>query len=105
MSLSTQLKRIDFLSAVLLVLIITLLILGIDFRSNKGWKSPLTIGALSGVPVLLLIYLLVELKPAIEPFTPGHIIFNRVLSGCYVFFASVGKFALLYYIPLFYQAV
>ena len=107
MSLSTQLKRIDFLGAILLVSTITILMLGIDFGSNKGWKSPAAIGALSAVPVLLSFYLLVELKIAVEPFTPGHIIFNRLLSGCYIwcFFESAGNFALLYYIPLFYQTV
>ena len=106
-SLSRQLKRIDFLGAVLLVSSITVLMLGIDFGSNKGWKSPLAIAALSAVPFLLSFYFLVELKLAVEPFTPSHIIFNKLLYGCYVwcFFESAGNFALLYYIPLFYQAV
>ena len=106
-SLSTQLKRIDFLGAFLLVLTITILMLGIDYGSNKGWTSPLAIAALSAFPVLLSFYFFVELKLAVEPFTPGHIIFNKLLSGCFVwcFFESAGNFALLYYIPLFYQAV
>ena len=107
LSLSTQIKRIDFLGAFLLISTITILMLGIDFGSNKGWTSPLAIATLSAVPVLLSFYFLVELKLAIEPFTPGRIIFNKLLSGCFVwcFFESAGNFALLYYIPLFYQAV
>ncbi len=106
-NLSAQLKRIDFLGATLLISTIILLMVGIDLGSNKGWKSPAAIGALSAVPVLLLMYFLVELKLAVEPFTPGHIIFNKLLAGSYIwcFFEAAGHFALFYYIPLFYQAV
>ena len=106
-NLSTKLEQIDFLGAILLISAIILLMLGIDFGSNKGWKSPIVIGTFSAVPIVFLLYFLVDLKLAKEPFTPGHIIFNSSLSGTYTwcFFEAAGHFALNFNIPLFYQAV
>ena len=52
--------------------------IGIDFGSTKGWRSSAAIGALSAHPVLLFLYIFVELKLAVEPLTPGHIIFQPI---------------------------
>ncbi|KAL8990811.1 MAG: hypothetical protein Q9169_008030, partial [Polycauliona sp. 2 TL-2023] len=42
---------------------------------------------------------------ASEPFTPGHIIFDKALCACYVqsFFVYAGFTSLLFYIPFFFQ--
>ena len=103
----SRLRRVDFPGAALLVASITLLLYGLDHGSNVSWDHAMTIAPLAVVPVLLALLVLVEAKYAQEPFTPGHIIFNRTLISVYVnnFFLWGGWFALIFYIPLFYQAV
>lgn len=103
----TKLRRIDFLGAFLLVAAIFLLLLGLDRGSNDSWSAPITITSLCISFPLFLLFIVVELKLAAEPFAPGRIIFKRGLVACYLcnFFAFGGWMTVLFYIPLFYQAV
>lgn len=68
---------------------------------------PLTIASLSVSAVLFVLFILVEIYLAAEPFAPGHIIFDRTLFACYCcnFFSFAGWLAALFYIPLYFQAV
>ncbi|KAJ5175003.1 uncharacterized protein N7482_000880 [Penicillium canariense] len=102
-----KLRRIDFLGAVVLVGAVLGFLLGLDRGSNVSWKLPLTIASLSISVVLFIAFILVEIYLAAEPFAPGHIIFNRTfcaLYGCN-FFSFGGWFAVLFYLPLYFQAV
>lgn len=102
-----KLRRIDFLGAIVLVGAVFCFLLGLDRGSNVSWKMPLTIASLSISVVLFIIFILVEVYLAAEPFAPGHIIFNRnsfALYGCN-FFSFGGWLAALFYIPLYFQAV
>ena len=83
------------------------LLLGLDRGSNVSWSSPLTIAALSVSFLLFALFVLVEEKLAAEPFAPGRIIFERSLFACYLcnFFSFGGWLSMLFYLPLFYQAV
>ena len=103
----TKLRRIDFLGAFVLVAAIILLLLGLDRGSNDSWSAPITIASLCISFPLFFLFILVELKVAAEPFAPGRIIFNRSLLACYLcnFFAFGAWMTVLFYIPLFYQAV
>ena len=103
----SRLRRVDFPGAVLLVASVTLLLYGLDHGSNVSWNHLMTIVPLAIVLVLLALLLLVEAKYAQEPFTPGHVIFNRTLLSVYLnnFFLYGAWVALIFYIPLFYQAV
>ena len=103
----SRLRRVDFPGAALLVATVTLLLFGLDHGSNVSWNHVATIVPLAVVPALLALLLLVEGKYAQEPFTPGHIIFNRTLLSVYLnnFFLYGAWTALIFYIPLFYQAV
>ena len=103
----TKLRRIDFLGAFVLVAAIILLLLGLDRGSNESWSAPTTIASLCISFPLFFLFVLVELKMAAEPFAPGRIIFNRSLVACYLcnFFAFGAWMTVLFYIPLFYQAV
>ena len=103
----SRLRRVDFPGAILLVATVTLLLYGLDHGSNVSWNSIMTIVPLAVVPVLFALLVLVEAKFAQEPFTPRHIIFNRTLISVYLsnFFMYAAWFALVFYIPLFYQAV
>ena len=100
-------RRIDFLGAFALVAAIILLLLGLDRGSNNSWSAPVTITSLCMSFPLSVLFVFVELKLAAEPFAPGRIIFNRSLVACYLcnFFGFGAWMVLLFYIPLFYQAV
>lgn len=103
----TNLRRIDFLGAFVLVTAIFLLLLGLDRGSNDSWSAPITIASLCISFPLFFFFVFVELKLAAEPFAPGRIIFERNLVACYLsnFFGFGGWMTVLFYIPLFYQAV
>ena len=102
----TNLKRIDFLGAFVLVLAVLGMLLGLDRGSNVAWNVPEAYGPLVASVVLFGVFVLVEDKVASEPFAPGHIIFDRSLFAGYLcnFFSFGGFLAVLYFLPLFYQA-
>lgn len=102
-----KLRRIDFLGAVVLVGAVLGFLLGLDRGSNVSWKMPLTIASLSISMVLFIVFVLVEVYLAAEPFAPGHIIFNRTFFALYCcnLFSFGGWIAALFYIPLYFQAV
>ncbi|KAJ5163123.1 uncharacterized protein N7500_004953 [Penicillium coprophilum] len=103
----TKLRRIDFLGALVLIGAILGFLVGLDRGSNVSWRLPLTIASLTVSAVLFVIFILVEIYLAAEPFAPGHIIFNRTFFACYCcnFFSFGGWIAALFYIPLYFQAV
>jgi predicted MFS family arabinose efflux permease len=103
----TNLGRIDFLGAFVLVSAVFGLIFGLDRGSNESWSLPISYGPLIASVFLFTIFVLVEKSVAAEPFAPGHIIFERSLFSLYLcnFFSFCGWLATLYYIPLFFQAV
>lgn len=103
----TKLRRIDFLGAVVLVGAVLGVILGLDRGSNVSWTMPLTIISLSASAVLFVVFVFVEKYIALEPFAPGHIIFDRTFFSLYCcnFFSFGGWLAALFYIPLYFQAV
>lgn len=103
----TKLRRIDFLGAVVLVGAVFGFLLGLERGSNVSWSLPITIVSLSVSTVLFVLFVLIEIYLAAEPFAPGHIIFDRTLFACYCcnFFSFGGWLAAIFYIPLFFQAV
>ena len=102
-----QLRRIDFLGALLLVLTVFALLFGLDRGVNISWSNPLAIGFTCATLPLLAAFLIVETKVALEPFTPGHIIFNGALFACYAcnFFGYAAFTAFGFYLPSFLQIV
>ena len=102
-----KLKRIDFLGALTLVAAVALLLLGFDRGSNNSWTAPITLVSLCVALPLFGIFALLESKIATEPFAPGRIIAGRSLFACYLcnFFGFGAWLAIIFYIPLFYQAV
>ncbi|KEF62227.1 uncharacterized protein A1O9_00199 [Exophiala aquamarina CBS 119918] len=102
-----KLARIDFLGAIVLVAAVFGLIFGMDRGSNTSWVRPITYGPIMASVGLFGLFIHVERHLAKEPFAPGHIIFNRTLIASYLCCAfSFGAWlSILYYLPLFYQAV
>ncbi len=103
----TKLRRIDFLGAIVLVAAVTCLLLGLDRGSNVSWSSPPVIAILALFVPLFAAFVAVEQKVATEPFAPGRVIFDRSLFAAYMCNATSmgGLFSVLFYLPLFYQAV
>jgi hypothetical protein len=103
----SKLRRIDFLGALILVAAVSGLLLGLDRGSNVAWNIPITYVSLTVSAVSFILFILVEIYIASEPFAPGHIIFDRSLVACYAcnFFSFGGWLAGLYYLPLRFQAV
>ena len=83
------------------------LLLGLDYGCNVSWRSPITIASLSVSLPLFVLFVVIEEKLAAEPFAPKRIIFERSLFACYLcnFFSFAGWLSILFYLPLFYQAV
>lgn len=102
-----NLKRIDFLGAVVLVSAVFGMIFGLDRGSNVAWSLPVSYAPLIASMVLFGIFIYVESSVAHEPFVPGHVVFDRSMIACYLcnFFSFGGWLAALFYIPLFFQVV
>jgi hypothetical protein len=100
-------RRIDFLGVLLLVLAISSVLFGLDRGSNISWRQSLTIGYLCATVTLLIAFLAVETRFAVEPFTPGYAIFDRALFSCYSqnSFGYAAFTALSIYLPLYFQVV
>lgn len=103
----TKFKRVDFLGSFVLILAVSALLLGLDRGSNDSWRSPVTIVALSLALPFLILFFLVEFRLAAEPLAPQRIVLNKSLLACFAcnFFAFAGWMAILFYLPLYYQAV
>ncbi|KAI0971654.1 MFS multidrug transporter [Xylaria arbuscula] len=103
---SAKFLRIDFIGAFTLVLAVFLLLSGLDNGGNEGWAKKMTVIPLALAPVLFAIFVLVEAKVAMEPFAPGHVIFNPPLLAAYGanFFGLAGNMSVLFFIALFFQA-
>jgi hypothetical protein len=103
----SKLQRIDFLGAILLLCAVGATLVGLDRGSNVSWSNKVTIICLAVAFPLFLAFILVEIYVALEPFAPGHIIFEKSLIAAYIcnFFSFAGWLAALFYIPLHFQAV
>ena len=102
-----KLRRIDFLGAAILLGAVATLLLALDRGSNVSWKAVITLVNLGVSIPLFVIFILVEMRVAKEPFAPGHIIFHPTMIACFLcnFFSMAGYLAALFYIPLYLQAV
>ncbi|KAL9004997.1 MAG: hypothetical protein Q9188_002211 [Gyalolechia gomerana] len=102
-----KLARVDFLGAFVLVSAVFTLLLGLDRGSNVSWSIPIAIVSLSISFPLFILFAFVEQRFAAEPFAPGRIIWDRSLVACYFcnFFGFAGYLSLIFYLPLFFQAV
>jgi MFS family permease len=102
----TKLKRIDFLGAITMVAAVFFLVLGLDSGSNHGWNKLAISSVCASIP-LIAIFLFIEMKVAVEPFAPGHIIFQRGVLPCNfsTMFSFAGWLSGIFYLALYFQAV
>ncbi|KAL8687925.1 MAG: hypothetical protein Q9224_005016, partial [Gallowayella concinna] len=102
-----KLARVDFLGAFVLVSAVFALLVGLDRGSNVSWSIPVAYVPLALSVPLFILFGLVEARFAAEPFAPSRIIWDRSLVACYLcnFFSFGGYLSVLFYLPLFFQAV
>ncbi|EME48445.1 hypothetical protein DOTSEDRAFT_67478 [Dothistroma septosporum NZE10] len=102
-----SLRRIDFPGAIVLLSAVSTFCLALDRGSNISWTVPEAYIPLAISIPLFIIFVLVEMKVAVEPFAPGHIIFNRTMIASYLcnFFSMAGWLSAIFYIPLYFQVV
>ncbi|MEU4033668.1 MFS transporter [Streptomyces collinus] len=82
------------------------LVYGFIRASEDGWRDGLTIGSFGAAVVLLVAFVLTELR-AKEPITPLRMFADRNRSGTYVIMLSLAAamFGMFFYIVLFVQNV
>lgn len=102
-----KLRRIDFLGAFVLIGAVLGMVFGLDRGSNVSWTMPTTIASLSASVVLFILFIVVEVRFAAEPFAPGYVVFGRTFFANYGcnFCSFASWLAALFYIPLYFQAV
>ncbi|KAF8068049.1 member of the major facilitator superfamily [Lyophyllum atratum] len=104
---STKLKRVDFAGSLTLILTIFLLLFGLDRGGNISWTDTLTRLSLGGSILFLILFGIIEMKVASEPFAPKRIIFNQSLIAGYLvnFFGIASAMCMIFHISLYLQAV
>jgi predicted MFS family arabinose efflux permease len=100
-------KRVDWAGAISLILTVFFLLFALDRGGNVSWNDRLTIYSIVAFPICFVCFAFVELKFASEPFAPKRIIVNRALIASYLvnFFGMASAFSLIFYLPLYLQAV
>lgn len=101
-----KLKRVDFLGAISLIVAVVALLVGLDLGSNLGWGHKATIISLASTPVLFALFIYIEMRIAVHPFAPGHVIFSRGLFPSFLLYTGIGAhYSVVFFPPLYFQAV
>jgi hypothetical protein len=106
-ALTEKLHRVDFAGAATLIVMTFALLIGLDRGSNVSWDDPYTITSLIVSLALLLLFSLIEIRWAKEPFAPKHVVINSSLMASYLcnFFGLGAMVTLIFEISLYFQAV
>ena len=102
-----QIKRIDFTGAVVLITAIVMLLLGLDRGAHLARPDWISISLICASLVCFTGFFWVEGSFATEPILPYWVLSRTALLSCYLcnFFTYGGYLSLLFYLPLFWQAV
>jgi MFS family permease len=103
----SKLSRIDFLGAFTLVVTLVLLLLGLNSGGNiVPWTHPLVLASLPLSVVSLCAFIYIEAYIAVEPVIPVRLLLNRTVAAACLcnWFCTMVSYAVLFYIPIFFQA-
>lgn len=91
----------------MLVSAVLLLLVGLDRGGNLSITDPFVLGAFGGSLALFILFAVVEKYVAAEPFAPPHIVMEHTILACSLanFFSFAGYMGVIFYVPLYYQAV
>ncbi|KAJ7700702.1 MFS general substrate transporter [Mycena rosella] len=107
-SISAKLKRIDYAGSASLMLALLTSLVGMSFKTSAGyeWEDPRVWGLLTTGVVLACLFVLIELKFAVEPGMPISMLKRRT-SGFVAlnnFLLAVLTFSTVYNTPLYFTA-
>lgn len=103
---TSNLHRVDFLGSITLVTALVLLLVGLNSGGSVvPWDHPLVWTSILLSAVLLVAFVYVESKIAIEPIIPMDQLYVRtVLSACFTnFFGSIAFLGTFFYAPIYFQ--
>lgn len=103
-----RIKELDLIGASILIPGIICLLLAVQWGGSAyAWNSSRIIGLFVGAGILLLIFVYSQIRLGDKATIPPRILKQRtVAAACaYVFFFGSGVFVLMYYLPLYLQAV
>ncbi|GJE93421.1 MFS general substrate transporter [Phanerochaete sordida] len=107
-SIKEKFARIDWVGNAIIVAGTTLAIVGLTFGGIRfPWDSAQVLAPLIIGLALVGAFLLYEAKVPKEPTIPWEVLSNRVTFGAYLgtFVHGVTSMALIYYLPVYFQAV
>ncbi|KAI9313859.1 major facilitator superfamily domain-containing protein [Dichotomocladium elegans] len=101
-------KKIDYLGAVLVVIGVVVFMLATSLGGNsRPWSDSLVVGCL-GISLLSAVaFCVVEIKVAVNPLMPWHIVTSRTPFTCSLanFFGVLCSYGMTYTTPLFFQGL
>jgi EmrB/QacA subfamily drug resistance transporter len=99
-------EPLDLPGAVTFAAALTLLVLGLTRGNSEGWGDPMIVGALVGGAVLLLVFVVLELRRA-APMLDLHLFRNTAFAGtaAVAFLQSVAIYPLFLFISLWLQDI
>lgn len=106
-SRSMRTRRLDIGGALTITVSLTALVYGVVESNVRGWSSAWTIIPIVASVVLLVTFLVIEVRFAPDPIAPFRIFRSRALVGANIAMACVGgsMFAMWYFTSLYLQDV
>ncbi|KAG0224222.1 hypothetical protein BGW42_005282 [Actinomortierella wolfii] len=107
-SRADKLKRIDFLGSLTFVAGVICILLSTNWGGNEyAWNSTQVIVTYCVGSVIILVFLWIEYKIAVEPILPFRLFKNRTVVATYLtsFFMGGAFMGALFYCPLYFQMV
>lgn len=103
---ATGRTRYDFPGVILATGGLVALVYGFTKAETDGWRAHLTLGLIGGGVLLLLLFVLVEMRMK-TPLLPLRIVASRHRGGAYlsVLLAVVGMFALFFFLNFYLQNI
>jgi len=103
-----RIKELDLIGAAILVPAIVMLLLAVQWGGGTyPWNSSRIIGLFVGAGIMLIMFVASQIYLGEKATLPPRILRQRTVAGAcgFVFFFGAGIFVLMYYLPLYLQAV
>jgi EmrB/QacA subfamily drug resistance transporter len=105
---SNKLRSIDYLGATLFILATAGILLATSWGGSMfAWNSPVIIAVYSSAGFLMVVFFVVEVWVASDPIIPPHLFKVRNVSVilAHSFFVGMAMYAMVFYIPTYFQIV
>ncbi|CAG8595335.1 5854_t:CDS:2 [Ambispora leptoticha] len=107
-TLRDKLARIDYLGSIFIVMCVITFLLPTSWGGiSYAWNSIPVISLYCSSAVFLAIFIFIEFRIAVEPIVPGHIFKSLTVCAVFItnFFTGAAFFSVIFYGPLYYQAI